>query len=619
MFDIEKLNVALKNHLYEEASSAFVELMRVIEKNGHVPLSQSVFSSRSVDLKDEELIQHVAQSVHELFVNPEVQINIPGYDALMAWQITLSNLFYLAESPTPESAVESILKQTNGIVSSANVLKLCLLFSTESTQTETLAPILQTNPELFLNVCMSLVWGCSGTAQSCANREWAYAQIPSLFEKLEAPNFPTYKIHGFFMHSSYGFAANKHALKAYLNQQIQRKIASANLQNTPKTQNSYTAQANACMQKSFDAVGCSKKIILVNLEFLNTTHSVYRVLGKSLLALKQNYILVGVAWPGYVHIDDDFFDDFITLSAAGDLYCAQEIMDIAAAYQPVAVYYPALGMSPWAIYHSNMRLAPLQFAAIGHGASSFATEIDYFVIESDIAGDHSTYSEKVIALKPGAMPFYPPIDIHYPRRDNHWADDAVLNIVCSASSMKLNYKLLQICQNVAKKYADSTHQIDFHFFVATYGEGMSAQSYRKLIASYLPDATIHLSKSFQDYVNALSEMHISVSTFPYSGMNTVIDYAMLGIPGIRMQGPQVHEMIEAGMWRRMGMPEWTIVNDEQAYEAALCRLIETPGLRQTLGQQLQHEERWRVFFDGDATQFVDAVDAMIANHTAQLT
>ncbi len=619
MFDIEKLNVALKNHLYEEASSAFVELMRVIEKNGHVPLSQSVFSSGSVDLKDEELIQHVAQSVHELFVNPEVQINIPGYDALMAWQITLSNLFYLAESPTPDSAIESLLKQTNGIVSSANVLKLCLLFSTETRLTAKLEPILQSNPELLLNVCMSLVWGCSGTAQSCTNREWAYALIPSLFEKLEAPSFPTYKIHGFFMHSSYGFAANKHALKLYLNQQLHKKIAAAQLHITPPTQNSYSEQANTCIQKSINVVGQTKKIILVNLEFLNTTHSVYRVLGKSLLALKQKYTLVGIAWPGYVHIDDDFFDDLITLSATGDLYCAQEIMDIAAAYQPVAVYFPALGMSPWAIYHSNMRLAPVQFAAIGHGASSFATEIDYFVIESDIAGDHSTYSEKVIALKPGAMPFYPPNDIHYPRRDNHWADDSVLNIVCSASSMKLNYKLLQICQSVDKKYADSTYQIVFHFFVATHGEGMSAQSYRKLIASYLPDATIHLSKSFQDYVNALSEMHISVSTFPYSGMNTVIDYAMLGIPGIRMQGPQVHEMIEAGMWRRMGMPEWTIVNDEQAYEAALCRLIEMPGLRQTLGQQLQHEERWKVFFDGDATLFVDAVDAMIANHTAQLT
>ena len=94
----------------------------------------------------------------------------------------------------------------------------------------------------------------------------------------------------------------------------------------------------------------------------------------------------------------------------------------------------------------------------------------------------------------------------------------------------------------------------------------------------------------------------------------MIDYAMLGIPGIRMQGPQVHEMIEAGMWRRMGMPEWMIVDDEAAYEAALCRLIDSPDLWQTLGQQLQLEERWKVFFNGDAMKFVMAVDQMIALH-----
>ena len=113
MFDIEKLNVALQKQLHDDASNAFVELMRVIDKNSHEPLSYSVFSSNSVGFTDDELIQYVAQSVHELFVNPEVQINIPGYDALMVWQITLSNLFYLAESPTPDSAIESILKQTN--------------------------------------------------------------------------------------------------------------------------------------------------------------------------------------------------------------------------------------------------------------------------------------------------------------------------------------------------------------------------------------------------------------------------------------------------------------------------------------------------------------------------
>ena len=186
MFDIETLNVALQKQVHADASNAFVELMRVMEKNSHEPLSYSVFSSSSFGLTDDELIQYVAQSVHDLFVDPAIQINIPGYDALMAWQVTLSNLFYLAESPTSDSAVESILKQTNGNVSSANVLKLCLLFSTETNLTATLKPILQSNPELLLNVCMSLVWGCSGTAQSSANREWAYAQIPLLFEKLDA-------------------------------------------------------------------------------------------------------------------------------------------------------------------------------------------------------------------------------------------------------------------------------------------------------------------------------------------------------------------------------------------------------------------------------------------------
>ena len=613
MVDIDVLALAHLENRYDDANMAFRELLGALYAQNHLPIDQIIRSSRYGQLDNAALIERLSRIVFDFLVDEKCQISVPGYDALMAWQVTLSNLLYLAESPTSDSAIESILKQTNGNVSSANVLKLCLLFSAETNLTAKLEPILQSNPELLLNVCMSLVWGCSGTAQSCTNREWAYAQIPLLFAKLDAPNFPIYKIHGFFMHSSYGFASNKHALKASLNRLIKQKLASANLLASPSLLNPHLLIANKLKLET------GKKVILVMLEMFNPVHSVYRVLGKSMLALKQKYTLVGVAWPRHVHIDDDFFDDLITVSATGDLYCAQEIMDIAAAYQPVAVYYPALGMTPWAIYHSNMRLAPVQFAAIGHGASSFATEIDYFVIESDIAGDHSTYSEKVTALKPGAMPFYPPNDIHYPRRENHWADDAVLNIVCSASSMKLNYKLLQICQNVARKYSDSTHQIAFHFFVATHGEGLSAQSYRKLISSYLPDATIHLSKSFQDYVNALSEMHISVSTFPYSGMNTVIDYAMLGIPGIRMQGPQVHEMIEAGMWRRMGMPEWTIVNDEQAYEEALCRLIETPGLRQTLGQQLQHEERWKVFFDGDAAQFVDAVDAMIANHTAQLT
>lgn len=611
--DIDILDQAVQEQRFADAGLHFRELMQALTAHGHLPLSQIVASSQDGHASDEALAKRLAAILHAMFVVHDVDTNVPDYDALMSWQIVLSQIFYLAGQSSADTEIEALLAQSNGQVSGALTMKLFLLFGTESAMAARLLPLLQQNPELLLNTCMTQVWGCSGTEQSCNNREWAYALIPQLFDVLSAPNYPMFKIHGYFMHCSYGFAANKHALKASLNRLLHTKLLALNYSASPPHLNPYVAQAQTIR------AGKDKKVMLVVLEMLNPSHSVYRVLGKSLRALKQNYLLVAVAWPGYVTMAGDFFDEVITLSGAGHNYCAQDMLDIAAAYKPIAVYYPSLGMTPWAIYHSNLRLAPVQFTAVGHGASSFATEIDYFLIESDIAGDASTYSEKVVALKPGEMPFYLPSQIQYPNRKPKNMNPEVLKIACSASSMKLNFKLLQICRNIAEKYKNAAQKVEFHFFVMSHGTGMSAQSYKKLIQSYLPDATIHLTKDFQSYVHELAAMHISVSPFPYSGMNTVIDYAMLGIPGIRMQGPQVHEMIEAGMWRRMGMPEWTIVDDEAAYEAALCRMIDDPQLWQTMSQQLLREERWKVFFNGDAMKFVMAVDQMIAQHQPRAT
>lgn len=608
MIDIDFLEQTVQDNRFADAGVCFREHMQALTAQGHLPLSQIVVSSQDSHASDEALAKRLASIFHAVFVAHEIDTSVPDYDALMSWQIVLSQIFYLAGQSSADTTIEALLAQSNGHVSGALTMKLFLLFGTESAMTAQLYPLFIQNSELLLNTCMAQVWGCSGTEQSCNNREWAYDQIPKLFDILPAPSFPLTKIHGFFMHCSYGFANNKHALKQSLNRIIQQKIKGLNLVASLPSANPYLPKAQALTQQM------GKKVLLVVLEMFNEVHSVYRALGKSLRALKQNYTLVAVAWPGYVTIDAGFFDELILLSAGADSFCAQEMLDIAAAYKPVAVYYPALGMTPWAIYHSNMRLAPVQFAAIGHGASSFATEIDYFLIESDIAGDASTYSEQVVALKPGAMPFYPPGKINFPKRARPAQAPEVLNIVCSTSSMKLNFKLLQICKNVAEKYKDATQQVAFHFFVMAHGQGLTAQSYQKLILSYLPEATIHVAMDFQSYANALTHMHISISTFPFAGMNTIIDFARSGIPGVRMDGPEVHEAFDPGMWRRMGMPQWAIVDNEAAYEAALCRMIDSPELRQTMSEQLQLEERWKVFFNGDAMKFVMAVDQMIAQH-----
>jgi predicted O-linked N-acetylglucosamine transferase (SPINDLY family) len=141
-----------------------------------------------------------------------------------------------------------------------------------------------------------------------------------------------------------------------------------------------------------------------------------------------------------------------------------------------------------------------------------------------------------------------------------------------------------------------------------------------MLDQYLPQATVHQGLGFQTYIDQLGEMDISLSPFPYGNMNGLIDCARLGVPGVCMQGAHIHEAIDAGMWRRMGAPEWLIANDENAYEMAVCRLIDNPDQRRIISEQLVEQQTWRRFFDGDATAFANCVHALAfpSNHDVGL-
>ncbi|EJM3584500.1 hypothetical protein NOH06_001036, partial [Salmonella enterica] len=48
---------------------------------------------------------------------------------------------------------------------------------------------------------------------------------------------------------------------------------------------------------------------------------------------------------------------------------------------------------------------------LGHGASTFCGQINGFVIEEDLVGEESCFSETVIRVPADAMPFVPPAEI----------------------------------------------------------------------------------------------------------------------------------------------------------------------------------------------------------------
>ena len=94
-------------------------------------------------------------------------------------------------------------------------------------------------------------------------------------------------------------------------------------------------------------------------------------------------------------------------------------------------------------------------------------------------------------------------------------------------------------------------------------------------------------------------------------MNGIIDCATLGVVGVCMQGPQVHEAFDGGMMRRMGMPEWLIANNEEQYEAAVCRLIDDDAERFAIRDDLIKSKRYLNFFNGDASIFANYVKKLV--------
>ena len=56
-------------------------------------------------------------------------------------------------------------------------------------------------------------------------------------------------------------------------------------------------------------------------------------------------------------------------------------------------------MSPVAVQLAQLRLAPVQMMSGGHPASSFSTEMDYFLMEEDFMPSIETVSEKLVKVK----------------------------------------------------------------------------------------------------------------------------------------------------------------------------------------------------------------------------
>ena len=262
------------------------------------------------------------------------------------------------------------------------------------------------------------------------------------------------------------------------------------------------------------------------------------------------------------------------------------------------------------IFLINLRLAPIQMAALGHPATTHSPFVDYVLVEDDYLGDPHCFSEKVVALPRESIPYRPPANCPVIAPKIRSAPDPV-RIAVAASLMKINPQFLSALRQIA----DQTNVgVEFHFFSHA-ANGLAKIYLQNVLLRFLSDrVVVYPQLPYDRYLESINRCDMFVNPFPFGNTNGIVDTVRQGLPGVCLTGAEVHSHIDEGLFKRLGLPEWLITHSPEQYVKAAVRLVNNSDEREELSRLIQQSDPDKILFHGNAALFADAVEWLHKTH-----
>jgi hypothetical protein len=278
------------------------------------------------------------------------------------------------------------------------------------------------------------------------------------------------------------------------------------------------------------------------------------------------------------------------------------------------IFWLSVGMRHWGPVLANFRLAPIQFAGLGHSASTFCDTIDYYFTEEGYVGDPSLLSEQLVLLPDDSLIFEK--SPHYePLAPSIRETATPLRVALPSNLLKLNPHFIGVLRRIREK---ARRPIQFRVFPNV--SGLELIATKRVFERHLPGSIVHPVMPYHAYLARLNECDVNLSPFPFGGLHSVVDSLRQGVPVVALEGLDLHARTDSMLLRRLGMPEWLIAQDEDAYIAAALRVIDHDAERVALSRQALALDIDRVLFgDGSTALRRDVVDAVwwiYQNHEA---
>ncbi|MDU6606517.1 MAG: adhesin [Haemophilus parainfluenzae] len=586
--------VAAKN--YEAACVELLDILSKIDTNfGGIEGIEIDYPSQLNDELVQDRIKHfctrVAVAMSELFSDPKLHISEGGAQRFFTLQRWINMIF--ASSPFVNA--DHVLQTYNRNPDKTNLsdfhldnarsslIKFCIFYLPESNVNVNLDALWNLDPELCASLCFALQSPrFIGTDQAFSKRGTLLQWFPEKLATIKnLNNVPSAISHDVYMHCSYDIAENKHWVKKALNQVIRRHLLQGGWTDRDVT-------------KLGERDG--KPVMVVLLEHFHSSHSIYRTHSTSMIAARERFHLIGVGNEAVDAAGQAVFDEFHLLKGDNIFSKLNELKEICEKNGAAVLYMPSIGMDLTTIFASNTRLAPVQVIALGHPATTHSDFIEYVIVEDDYVGSEKCFSEQLLRLPKDALPYVPsalaPQHVEYRLREN----PEVVNIGIASTTMKLNPYFLAALKAIRDRANVKVH---FHFALGQ-SSGVTHPYVERFIKSYLGnDATAHPHAPYDQYLRILHNCDMMVNPFPFGNTNGIIDMVTLGLVGICKTGAEVHEHIDEGLFKRLGLPEWLIANTVDEYIERAIRLAENHQERLELRRHIIENNGLQTLFTGD--------------------
>ncbi|MDI9334699.1 MAG: hypothetical protein QM533_10025 [Cytophagales bacterium] len=552
--------------------------------------------------REMHMCERMAGATSRLFLDESFTLSPQGFRQLMCLQRWLSLIY----GCTAQRNADHVIRTMCGVSTSSSdfsipdaLLTKCLFLMTVESELPLHLDLLWQRHQ---TLAATLFFGWLSTnvmASPVAHqkRETLLAWWPTqMLQATDFSSWPLLVIHQVYMLCSYGLLEGRHAIKKSLNALVRQYLEERNLGDVAKEALPVLGTAKTRALAKLATRLKVKPVLMVVTEWFSPGFAVYRTHSMTLRALKDKFHLIGVGpLAGANEVGQAVFDEFYETPVGDALEAVAFTRNLAEQKKPDIVYYLGVGMFPHTVYLSNIRLAPIQMASNGHGASTFSPQMDYFITDGGYISGQAAFGETILPMPANVMQMIPNVDMpdaflqqvqRVPRER-----PAVLKVAIAASLIKINPVFISVLRTIAQRSEAEGLPMEFHFPMAQ-AVGPLYQRIRTEIESILDvgatqrRAFVYPHQQYTDYLHIIGQCDMFINPFPYGNTNGIADMALLGMPGICKAGPELAEHIDVGMFKLIGLPDWCVAWTVDDYIAAALRMAHNHHERWMLAKQL---------------------------------